>query len=51
MDFKSLDFIQDPTEDHLLAVSGTDGYKANLRIINSRDHISNNFYLDDGKFT
>jgi hypothetical protein len=51
MDFRSVDFINDPTEDHLLAVSGTDGFKANLRIVNSRDHIVSNYFLDDGKFT
>lgn len=51
MEFKSLDFIHDPTEDYLLAVSGTDGYKANLRIVNIRDNNINNFYVDNGKFT
>lgn len=35
----------------MLAVSGTDGYKAHLKILNSRGTVQNNYSLDDGKFT
>lgn len=51
MEFKSLDFIPDATENSLLVVSGSDGYKSNLRIVNSRDHNTANLYLEEGKFT
>ena len=34
-----MDFVYgDVTEDNLLAVCGTDGYKSNLRIITKRDN-------------
>jgi len=37
MDFKSLDFVSDGSEDNFLVVAGTDGYKSNLRIVNNKD--------------
>ena len=47
-----MDFVYgDVTEDNLLAVCGTDGYKSNLRIITKRDHYVANCNLEEGKFT
>ena len=34
-----------------MAVAGTDGYKSNIRIVDTRDHNVSNFYLEEGKFT
>ena len=51
MDYRSVDFVEHPTEDNLLVVSGSDGYKSNLRIVDKRDHLKSNCYLEEGKFT
>lgn len=51
MEFRSVDFVPDATESNLLVVSGSDGYKANLRVVTIRDSLTNNVYFDEGKFT
>lgn len=48
---KSLDYIQDINEEHLLVVAGTDGYKSNVRLINSADKVLKSFSPEEGKFT
>ena len=32
-------------------VAGSDGYKANIRIVNSRDTVIKNYFPEEGKFT
>ena len=51
MDYRSLDFVQDPTEDHLLVVAGSDGYRSNIRLVNNKDNTIKNFFVEEGKFT
>lgn len=48
---KSADFIREENDEYLLVAAGTDGYKANIRIVNHRDKIVKNIYPDEGKFT
>jgi hypothetical protein len=53
IEYKGLDFVYggDVTEDNLLAVCGTDGYKSNLRIITTQDKYLTNCNMEEGKFT
>lgn len=51
MDYRSVDFIQDVNEEHLIVVAGSDGYKANIRIINSKDSVLKNYFPEEGRFT
>ena len=34
-----------------MVVAGTDGYKANIRIVNNRDKVVKSCYPEEGKFT
>ncbi len=34
-----------------MVISGTDGFKQNLRVVNSRDEISKNYVAGEGKYT
>jgi len=51
MEYRSLDYISDVNEEHLLVVAGTNGFKSNIRLINQRDNIVKNYCPEEGKFT
>ena len=46
-----MDFIPDPTEEHLLVLVGTDGYKSVLKLVNSSDKILKSYLGEEGKFS
>lgn len=35
----------------MIVAAGSDGYKANIRIVNNRDTVIKNFFPEEGKFT
>ena len=51
LEFRSVCFVQDPTEDTLLAVAGSDGFKAALRLVNARDHLVASFAQEEGRYS
>lgn len=37
MEYRGVDYVQDINIDNMLVVAGSDGYKANIRLITEKD--------------
>ena len=51
MDYRSVDFIQDPNEDFLIVAAGSDGYKSNIRVVKHTDVLVKSLFPEEGRFS